>query len=159
VSGEFESIKLSPDAVAHRGMGRTSTPLYMVIYKFPDADGKWVYSQYLPSSAIPEDNIERLASFAPYSSAGEEEAAEDGPLQATGDEPAPELTPEQLARAAESERIKQENCNKARDRLEKAKDPRYDLLKTADGLLQTVSEEMRSEMIETAAQNIETFCE
>jgi hypothetical protein len=155
VSGKFQSIKLSPDAVPHRGKGGASTPLYNIIYKFPDAEGKWVYSQYLPSSSIPEENIEQLVSYAPYSSSQKETATEGESLQATEHG----QTAEQLAKAAESRKIKEMNCRKARERLEKAGDPRNDLLKTAEGLFETVTEAKRLELIEVANQHIEEFCE
>ena len=153
--GEFEKIKLSPDAMPHRGAGRSSAPLYAVIYKFLDAQGKWVYSQYLPSSAIPEEDIERLASAAPYSSAAEGTPSEGESSPATDDG----QTGEQLARATESEKIRKENCRRARERLEQASDPRNDLLKTADGLYETVTEEKRAKLIETANVHVEEFCE
>jgi hypothetical protein len=126
------------------------------MYRYVDEQGRTIYSQHPPASGNAElikpppppptqPEVKTGDAVPPAGPAGKPET----PVAGDGDK---------AARRVESERIKADNCARARKMLEMYNNPQNRLVKTPEGLYERVTDEKRAQGIEAANKTIQEFC-
>lgn len=125
------------------------------MYKYTDEKGRVVYSEKPPPGGKaqlikpPPPPATPAPSAQPASTPASPVATGAGD-SGNGDDAA--------RRKAESDRIKTENCGKARKMLEMYSNPQNRLLKQPDGSYERVTDERRQQGIDSARRGIQEFC-
>lgn len=124
------------------------------MYRYVDEKGRTVYSQSPP----PSGNAEVIKPPPPPPSQSESAVEQAVPEAQKAKQEAPAPGEDQAARRAQSERIKADNCARAKKMLEMYNNPQNRLVKTPDGLYERVTDEKRAQGIEAANKTIQQFC-